>query len=124
MQAGVTVYLEGPPELLAQRVMAQDGASSRPLLATDDGSACTLDGASEKLAALLREREASYRNADCVVSLKGKGPLGASAPEVCASAQRYRAFLDQSAQINSKKANRYGTIHCFLWTLCLKWRNP
>jgi shikimate kinase len=81
MQVGVTVYLEGSPELLAERVLAQDGAASRPLLAGDD-AATTQECTTAKLAALLRERESSYRNADCVVTLAGKGQMGATAPEV------------------------------------------
>ena len=38
MQAGVTVYLHGKPELLAKRVMAEDGGASRPLLSGTDGA--------------------------------------------------------------------------------------
>lgn len=83
MQAGITVYLEGPPKLLARRVMKQDGAASRPLLTGDDGRPATLNEATDKLQALLRERDSSYRNADCVISVGGEGELGASAPEVC-----------------------------------------
>jgi hypothetical protein len=76
------VYLEGKPELLAQRVLAQDGAVSRPLLAGADGGPQSLEAATEKIKALLNERDASYKNADCIVQLDGKGPMGASAPEV------------------------------------------
>lgn len=84
MQAGVTVYLEGKPELLAQRVLAQDGAASRPLLAAGaDGGPQSLEAATEKLQTLLKDRDSSYQNADCIVQLGGKGTLGASAPEVC-----------------------------------------
>lgn len=83
MQAGVTVYLEGQPELLAQRVLAQDGAATRPLLAGADGEPQSLEVATEKIQALLKDRDSSYKNADCIVQLGGKGALGASVPEVC-----------------------------------------
>ena len=81
MQAGITVYLKGPPELLARRVMQQDGAASRPLLSGADGRPASLEEATDKLRTLMRSRESSYNNADCTVSLAGDGPLGASAPE-------------------------------------------
>lgn len=83
MQAGVTVYLEGKPELLAQRVLAQDGAASRPLLAGAHGGSQSLEVATEKIQELLNERDSSYKNADCIVQLGGgTGHMGASAPEV------------------------------------------
>jgi hypothetical protein len=83
MQVGVTVYLEGTPDLLAKRVLTQDGGASRPLLSSSAASIPpSEDGTSERLAGILRQREASYRNADCVVSLQGSGTLGASAPQV------------------------------------------
>lgn len=83
MQAGVTVYLEGTPELLAERVLAQDGAASRPLLAGANGGEPSLEVAAEKIQGLLNDRQASYKNADCIVQLAGQGSLGASVPEVC-----------------------------------------
>ena len=79
---GVTVYLEGSPELLAKRVLAQDNAASRPLLAAEDGGAPGEEATREKLEGLLRQRGASYANADCTVGLDGSGELGASAPQV------------------------------------------
>lgn len=82
MQAGVTVYLEGKPELLAERVLAQDGAASRPLLTQADGAPQSIEVATDKIKSLLKDRDSSYKNADCIVQLGGKGPLGASAPEV------------------------------------------
>ena len=82
MQAGVTVYLEGQPELLAKRVLAQDGAASRPLLTGPDGAPQSLEVATDKIQSLLKDRDSSYKNAACVVQLAGSGELGASAPEV------------------------------------------
>jgi hypothetical protein len=88
MQVGVTVYLEGPPELLAKRVLAQDGAASRPLLApSDTAEALEEEETVERLRNLLKERDTSYRNADCIVSLAGDGEYGASAPQVCSKRQ-------------------------------------
>jgi hypothetical protein len=82
MQVGVTVYLEGQPELLAQRIISQDGAASRPLLAGTAGGPQSLEVATEKIRALLKKRDSCYKNADCIVQLGGQGQLGASAPEV------------------------------------------
>lgn len=87
MQGGVSVWLNGPPTLLAHRVVG-DGTDSRPLLSQDaqqgEGSeqADAYHAAVERLTQLLEQRQALYRSADIVVSLEGTGPdaeLGAPA---------------------------------------------
>lgn len=91
IQGGVSIWLQGPPELLARRVVG-DGTSNRPMLQTpestentdpnnesntnisndddgDDGKAyqATLD----KISGLLEQRESLYADADLHVSLVG-----------------------------------------------------
>ena len=115
MQVGVTVYLEGTPEVLAARVLAEDGGASRPLLAnaegSDDGSggdaaAASLEGTTAKLAGILKERDGLYRNADCVVGIAGDGELGASAPEVRLSSTALSCTEDLSVPKRSWGALR------------------
>lgn len=69
MQQAVVVWLQGPPHLLATRVVAQ-GRGSRPLLAggeeQDKHSATT-----EKLDGILSKRRELYRSADIHVSIEG-----------------------------------------------------
>lgn len=92
LQGGVTVWLNGPPALLAHRVVG-DGTESRPLLSQGDEaggeqqSADAYAAAVARLTALLEERAPLYAGSDITVSLEGEGPdaaLGVPAMEVCA----------------------------------------
>jgi shikimate kinase len=90
MQAGVVVWLNGPPALLAHRVVA-DGAASRPLLAGVEGEGHGEGGdeyaqAVARLSALLEGRRQQYEFADITVSLEASGgggdAVGAAPAEV------------------------------------------
>lgn len=74
MQGGISVWLNGPPELLASRVM-RDGTENRPLLSNPEGYEETI----EKLRGLLDERYECYSFADLTVSLEGGHGTGAPA---------------------------------------------
>jgi shikimate kinase len=77
MQGGIVVWLNGPPRLLAQRVLA-DGTAGRPLLAdAAGGDGDELERTVARLAALLEERRQQYGAADLVVSLEGDTPATA-----------------------------------------------
>jgi len=67
LQNGVVVYLEGPADLLARRVLA-DGTSGRPML---DGSNDEHEATLEKISGLLNDRKQLYERADVRVSLEG-----------------------------------------------------
>lgn len=77
MQGGISVWLNGPPELLANRVM-RDGTENRPVLSNPQGHEATV----EKLRALLDERYDCYSFADLTVSLEGGHGTGAPAAVV------------------------------------------
>jgi shikimate kinase len=99
MHAGISVWLNGPPTLLARRVV-RDGTEGRPLLsATQGGSGQDGQGGEqvengdaayertlERLKGLLEERREQYGFADLMVSLEGEDPatadLGAPAAVV------------------------------------------
>jgi shikimate kinase len=74
MQGGISVWLNGPPELLASRVM-RDGTENRPLLSNPEGYEATI----ERLRGLLDERYECYSFADLTVSLEGGHGTGAPA---------------------------------------------
>jgi len=73
MHNGIVAWLQGEPELLARRVVAE-GVEKRPLLY---GEGVTKENAYEvaqsKLKALIEERTKYYENADVVISLEGFG---------------------------------------------------
>lgn len=89
MQAGISIWLHGPPTLLANRVL-RDGIDSRPLLSDKDVDVKSekesentsgdigiktmevYEKTVEKLSALLQERKEQYGFADIVVSLEGE----------------------------------------------------
>lgn len=106
MNCGVTVFLDGPAELLARRIVTREGTSSRPLLAGNgdgngDGDSDELAATTAKLQALLDQRQAKYAAADCTVSIKGEGPLGASAAQTV-----YRVLLTVDQKIKQSAAER------------------
>ncbi|GBF89384.1 shikimate, chloroplastic [Raphidocelis subcapitata] len=71
MHNGIVAWLEGAPELLARRVVAE-GVEKRPLLYGDGVTADNAFGvANAKLTALLEAREKYYENADVRVPLSG-----------------------------------------------------
>ena len=82
MHAGISVWLNGPPRLLAHRVV-RDGTADRPLL-NDASPAGAEEGPQEeyartlgKLEALMEARREQYAQADIVVSLEGDDPATA-----------------------------------------------
>lgn len=84
MHAGISVWLNAPPELLAHRVV-RDGTAARPLLQQPDGTEAvdSDDGdayqkAVARLTQLLEERKEQYGAADIIVSLEGEDPATAS----------------------------------------------
>ncbi|CAD7702945.1 unnamed protein product [Ostreobium quekettii] len=91
MQQGVVIWLNGPPSLLARRVV-NDGVEARPLV----GGGSTFEQTEgdgqyqktvEKLEGILNERLPLYRNADIEVSLASTsdddaGLMGAPVHEV------------------------------------------
>lgn len=104
MQAGISIWLNGPPSLLARRVLA-DGIEGRPLLNNTSGDAeVSATGSSnvpefdnndfdteyratlDRITALLEERKEQYDFADLTVSLEGQDPatadFGATPAEV------------------------------------------
>lgn len=85
MNSSVVVFLDGEPELLARRICSREGTASRPLLSEEPAEGEDVEAATAaKLRDLLAERRKFYASADCTVSLKGKGELGASASQVSA----------------------------------------
>lgn len=93
LQGGISIWLNGPPTLLAHRVVG-DGTATRPLLSQDGGSeggggaagGDAYAAAVARLSALLEERQQLYQISDLTVSLEGSGPdadLGAPAMMVC-----------------------------------------
>jgi shikimate kinase len=89
LQGGVSIWLQGPPELLARRVVG-DGTSNRPMLqptkrtentdpndnnnnnaSNDDDDGKEYQAALDKINGLLEQRESLYADADLHVSLVG-----------------------------------------------------
>jgi hypothetical protein len=61
---------------------SEGSAGSSNGAAAESGGSASEAETQEKLAGILRERDAWYRSADCSVGLHGEKDLGASAPEV------------------------------------------
>lgn len=104
MHNGVVCWLEGTPDLLARRVVAE-GVEKRPLLYGDGVAA---DNAYEvahgKLTALLAAREKFYENADVRVPLEGFGvDVERGAP---AAVVMYRLLQRVLEKIEATKAER------------------
>lgn len=79
-QGAVSVWLDGPPSLLAQRVVA-DGVKNRPLLKIEEGGVMAeYERTLEKIATLLDERRTLYADADIHVPLVGEDGPETSAP--------------------------------------------
>ena len=80
MNTGVSIWLDGTPALLAQRVV-QDSNNDRPLAAVDDAANKSdediLRETTDRLAALLEARRSQYGYADLTVSLMEGQDLGA-----------------------------------------------
>jgi len=82
IHSGVSVWLNGPPTLLARRVV-QDGTDGRPLLNRKDGEEeegeinDEYERAVQRLSALLEERKELYGVSDITVSLEGDDPATA-----------------------------------------------
>lgn len=75
MQTGVVAWLNGPTDLLANRV-AKDGLEKRPLLAVEGetpSEEALYAAAKGKLDSLLEARTKYYENADLTISLEGYG---------------------------------------------------
>jgi shikimate kinase len=87
LQGGVSIWLQGPPELLARRVVG-DGTSNRPMLqptestedtdpndnniaSKDDDDGKEYQAALDKINGLLEQRASLYADADLHVSLVG-----------------------------------------------------
>lgn len=74
MNTGVSVWLDGAPTLLAQRVV-NDSNNERPLAAVDGAVSKSPDEVlretTDRLSVLLEERRAQYSYADLTVSLMG-----------------------------------------------------
>jgi hypothetical protein len=85
LHAGVVIWLDGEPQLLAKRAL-KDGIEKRPLLLSADVPAGQqLEAATAKIAGLLDERRKYYVNADIHVTLEGYGQdveAGAPTPVV------------------------------------------
>lgn len=64
LQAGVVLFLDVPPEILAKRLDADTNSDNRPLLSGDE---TTLD----KVTAILGDRRAKYEQADVTVAVDG-----------------------------------------------------
>ncbi|XP_011100897.1 shikimate kinase, chloroplastic-like isoform X2 [Sesamum indicum] len=67
MQKGISIWLDVPVEVLAQRIMAV-GTDSRPLLHQESGD--PFSRIMKRLSTLLQERGEAYGNADARVSLE------------------------------------------------------
>jgi shikimate kinase len=83
MQTGISVWLDGSPEMLAKRVV-KDSANDRPLVAIDDATTKSdediLKETTDRLNELLVQRRDQYAYADLTVSLEGDDADGAAAP--------------------------------------------
>lgn len=80
MQTGVSIWLDGSPQMLAKRVI-RDSNNDRPLVAIDDASSKTdeniLEETTARLQKLLDDRRDQYGYSDLTVSLDGEGDDGA-----------------------------------------------
>lgn len=105
MQHGVVIWLSGPPELLAGRVVG-DGTENRPLLAQGQEGVQGGDeraAAVERLTKLLEERRKQYEFSDIQVSLEGDEGPGSGAP---AGVVAYRVLAALSKRIKDDAAQR------------------
>lgn len=103
MQAGISVWLNGEPELLAARVV-KDSKNDRPLVAIDDAESKSdeeiLAATAEKLRSLLEKRRDQYGYADITVSLEQVGEQEAS-PAVIV--QRILAAINDRIRRDSRE---------------------
>jgi shikimate kinase len=82
MQTGISIWLDGRPAMLAQRVL-RDSSNDRPLVAIDGAETMSeeeiFDATVGRLEALLEARRSQYAYADLTVSLEGTGDDDAAA---------------------------------------------
>lgn len=69
---GITVYLKASPERIYDRLKFK---TDRPLFQTVEGGALSKDEAMKKIRGMLKEREATYNQADMVFNTEGL-PIG------------------------------------------------
>jgi shikimate kinase len=115
MAGGVSVWLNGPPELLARRVLGQDGGASRPLLAPG-AAAGGVDGEGgdeearvlERVRGLLEARRAQYGFADITVSLEGEDGATAAlgAPPAAVALRVMAAVTERVRRDAAERAER------------------
>lgn len=83
MQTGISVWLDGRPAMLAQRVL-RDSSNDRPLVAIEGAENMSeeeiLRATVDTLEALLEARKSQYGYADLTVSLEGDGDDEAADP--------------------------------------------
>ncbi|KAF8071074.1 SK1 [Scenedesmus sp. PABB004] len=104
MHNGIVAWLQGDPDLLARRVVAE-GIEKRPLLFGEGVSEDEAYGISlSKLQSLLAERTKYYENADVTVDLRGYGKdEGSGAPSAVVM---HRLMSAVHAKIEATEAER------------------
>ena len=112
MQGGISIWLNGPPTLLAHRVL-RDGTENRPLLAQEGASAgdeasAAYEETVAKLTKLLEERLGQYSFADITVSLVGDDPATADfgAPAAVVAHRALQALNERIAKDTAMRAER------------------
>eukprot|EP00887_Chlorella_sp_A99_P004650 scaffold4.g4650.t1 len=94
MQGGISVWLNGPPALLAHRVVG-DGTENRPLLAQGEDEGDAYAAAVAQLTRLTEEREDMYGQSDLMVSLEGGEDLARGAPPALVALRVLLAIADR-----------------------------
>lgn len=107
MQGGVSVWLNGPPALLAHRVVG-DGTETRPLLSQDgqQQQSDAYQAAVERLTELLEQRQPLYQIADLTISLEGSGPDGDLGAPAMVVAHRVLAAINQRVKDDAEERRR------------------
>lgn len=107
MQGGVSVWLNGPPTLLAHRVVG-DGTETRPLLSQDgqQQQSDAYQAAVERLTQLLEQRQALYQIADLTISLEGSGPDGDLGAPAMVVAYRLLSAINQRVKDDAEERRR------------------
>lgn len=104
MQSGITVWLDGSPDLLAKRIV-EDSKNDRPLVAIDGAEKMPeeeiLAQTQEKIESLLEERRSQYGNADLTISLEDSE--GADGAEPVIIVHRILAALNQRIKHDAKE---------------------